>query len=210
MYVPELYAVRDRGRSYDFIRDNGFGILFSYQGPGPVASHLPFVLSEGSDGEDFLLGHMARANEQWKHADGNDVLVVFHGPHSYVSPSWYREDDTVPTWNYAVVHVYGTFEAVHDREQTIGLVEEVVNYYESFLPEPWKADFDSAYNRKMIKGVAAFRIKIDRVEGKWKMGQNRPPYQRRRAIDVLENLPGENERTVAKLMEVEIERNGNR
>lgn len=204
MYVPDLYAVTDKGRSYDFIRDNGFGILFSSQGPGPVASHLPFVLSEGSDGEDSLLGHMARANDQWRYADGNDVLVVFHGAHAYVSPTWYREDDTLPTWNYAVVHAYGTFETVNDKQQTVDIVEQVVDYYESFLPQPWKADFDSPYNRKMIKGVTAFRIRINRVEGKWKMGQNRPPYLRRRAADALRTLPGENERAIAEMMEAEI------
>ena len=116
MYVPKLYAITDKQRSYDFIRDNGFGILFSHQGSGPVASHLPFILSEEPDGQDFLLGHMARANDHWRHADGNEVMVVFHGPHAYVSPTWYGEPDTVPTWNYAVVHVYGAFEALHDRE----------------------------------------------------------------------------------------------
>lgn len=208
MYLPDLYAVKDKSRIYQFIRENGFGILFSHQGPGPVASHLPFVLSEGADGEDFLLGHMAKANDQWRYADGHEVLVVFHGPHAYVSPTWYREEDTVPTWNYAIVHAYGTFEAVQDREQTVDLVRQVVDYYESFLPEPWAADFDSEYNRKMIRGVAAFRIRITRLEGKWKLGQNRPTYLRSRAIDVLRALPGENERATAELMNAEIEGSG--
>ena len=97
--------------------------------------------------------------------------------------------DTVPTWNYAVVHVYGAFEALHDREDTVDVVQQVVDYYESFLPQPWKTDFDSPYNRKMIKGVTAFRIRIDRVVGKWKLGQNRPEYIRRRAIDASKNFP---------------------
>ncbi len=208
MYVPKHFAVTDKQRSYDFIRNNGFGILFSHSGPGPVASHLPLIVSEGVDGQDYLLGHMARANDQWRHADGSDVLVVFHGPHAYVSPTWYQEENTVPTWNYAVVHVYGKFEALHDRQDAADIVGKIVDYYESFLPEPWKADFESTYNRKMIKGVTAFRIKIDRVEGKWKMGQNRPAYIRRRAIDALRTLPGDNERVTADLMEAEIEPNG--
>ncbi len=210
MYLPKIYAVADKARIYQFIRDNGFGILFSHQGPGPMASHLPFVLCEDPKGEDLILGHMAKANEQWRHADGNDVLVVFHGPHSYVSPTWYREDDVVPTWNYAAVHVYGTFEAVKDGRETADIVGKIVDYYESFLPEPWEADFESEYNRKLIKGVAAFRVRINRVEGKWKMGQNRPSRQRRRVIDVLETLPSENEQAVAKLMRAEIESNGDR
>ena len=99
----------------------------------------------------------------------------------------------VPTWNYAVVHVYGTFEAVQDRAETVNIVSRIVDYYESFEPRAWTADFDSPYNRKMIRGVTAFRIKIARVEGKWKMGQNRPAYLRRRALEELQARPGENE-----------------
>ena len=204
MYVPDLYAETDKARIYDFIRNNGFGILFSHQGPGPTATHLPFVLVEGGDGQDIIIGHMARANDQWKHADGQDVLIVFHGPHAYVSPTWYQEEDVVPTWNYAVVHVYGTFEAVREREETVDIVSKIVDYYESFEPRSWTTDFDSSYNKKMIRGVTAFRIKIARVEGKWKMGQNRPAYLRRRALDELKTRPGDNERAVAELMEATI------
>ena len=204
MYLPDLYAVTDKRQIYDFIRSNGFGILFSHQGPGPTATHLPFILVEGAEGEATIIGHMARANEQWKHADGQDVLVVFHGPHAYVSPTWYREEDVVPTWNYAVVHVYGTFEAVQDREETVNIVRQIVDYYESFEPCAWTTDFDSPYNKKMIKGVTAFKIRIDRMEGKWKMGQNRPTHLRRRAIEELRARPGENEQAIAWLMEAAI------
>ena len=204
MYVPEVYAERDKVRIYDFIRNNGFGILFSHHGPGPMATHLPFVLVEGNDGQDTIIGHMARANEQWKHVDGQDVLLVFHGPHAYVSPTWYRDKDVVPTWNYAVVHVYGTFEAVQDRTETVEIISQIVDYYESFEPGAWTTDFESSYNKKMVRGVTAFRIKIARVEGKWKMGQNRPAYLRRRALDELRTRPGDNERAIARLMEATI------
>lgn len=201
MYIPDLYAETDKAQIYDFIRNNGFGILFSHNGPGPVASHLPLVLLEDPEGQDTIIGHMARANEQWKQADRSDVLIVFHGPHAYVSPTWYQEEDVVPTWNYAVVHVYGTFETVQDRAETVDIVRKIVDYYESFEPRAWTTDFDSPYNKKMIKGVVAFKIKVDRVEGKWKMGQNRPAYLRRRAIEELQTRPGENEQAIAQLMD---------
>lgn len=207
MYIPDLYAETDKERIYDFIRNNGFGILFSHQGPGPTATHLPFVLVEEQGGHDMIIGHMARANDQWKYADGQEVLIVFHGPHAYVSPTWYREEDVVPTWNYAVVHLYGTFEAVQDRTETVDIVSRIVDYYESFEPRAWTTDFDSPYNRKMIRGVTAFKVKISRVEGKWKMGQNRPTYLRRRALEELESRAGENERAVAQLMQASIDRN---
>lgn len=204
MYLPDIYAETDKRRIYEFIRDNGFGILISHNGPGPVASHLPFVLNEGPEGEDTIIGHMARANEQWKHADGKDVLIVFHGPHAYVSPTWYRVEDVVPTWNYAVVHVYGTFKVVRDGAETVNIIRQIVDYYESFEPRAWTTDFNSPYNKKMIKGVTAFEVTIRRIEGKWKMGQNRPAHLRRRALEELQARPGENERVTARLMEATI------
>ncbi len=204
MYVPDLYAVNDKKRIYDFIRDNGFGILFSHQGPGPTATHLPFVLEEDDGGQDSIIGHMAKANDQWKHADGHEVLIVFHGPHAYVSPTWYQEEDVVPTWNYAVVHAYGTFEVVRDKTETVDIVNRIVDYYESFESQPWTTDFTNSYNRKMIRGVTAFRIKIARVEGKWKMGQNRPAHLRQRALNELRARAGDNEQAVARLMEATI------
>ena len=103
-----------------------------------------------------------------------------------------------------MVHVYGTFEAVREREETVEIVSRIVDYYESFEPRAWTTDFESPYNKKMIRGVTAFRIKIARVEGKWKMGQNRTAYLRRRALDELKTRPGDNERAVAELMEATI------
>ena len=100
---------------------------------------------------------MARANEQWKHADGQEVLIVFHGPHAYVSPTWYREEEVVPTWNYAVVHVYGTFEAVQDRAETVDIVSRIVDYYESFEPRAWTADFDSSLQQEDDPGRDRFQ-----------------------------------------------------
>ena len=87
MYLPEHYAVTDRSKMLEYIKSNGFGILFSHTGSEPMASHLPFILDENGGEQGRILGHMARANHQWRYADGQQVLVVFHGPHAYVSPT---------------------------------------------------------------------------------------------------------------------------
>ena len=96
MYIPRHYAQEDRGKLFEFMQNNSFGILFSHTGDEPMASHLPFVIDEVGD-QGLILGHMAKANRQWRYADGQQVLVVFYGPHAYVSPTWYQEDEVVLT-----------------------------------------------------------------------------------------------------------------
>ena len=96
MYLPKHYAVTDRSRLFEFMKNNNFGILFSHTGSEPMASHLPFMLDENGGEHGAILGHMARANRQWRYSDGQQVLVVFHGPHTYVSPTWYREEVRYP------------------------------------------------------------------------------------------------------------------
>ena len=115
MYTPKEYEVTDRPRMLEFMQNNSFGILFSHTGDEPMATHLPFI-TDGEAGEQgLIIGHMAKANRQWRYADGQQVLVVFHGPHTYVSPTWYQAEDTVPTWDYVAVHATGVFKALQDR-----------------------------------------------------------------------------------------------
>ena len=145
MYLPKYYQVTDRAQMLDFIKSNGFGILLPHTGLEPMASHLPFILDEDGADQGLILGHMARANDQWEYANGQPVLVVFHGPHAYISPTWYQEEDTVLTWNYGAVHASGLFKAVEDREGIEDIVGRVTDYYESSQPQPWQADFTTAY-----------------------------------------------------------------
>ena len=146
---------------------------------------------------------MARANSQWKHADGQQVLAIFHGAHAYVSPSWYQEEETVPTWNYVAVHATGLFKAVEDRAGIEEIVGRITDYYESSQPQPWQADFSTAYADQMIKRIVAFEITITRLEGKWKLNQNHPEGRRRRVAEQLA-LGGEYDQQIAKLMEEDL------
>ena len=205
MYLPKHYAVTDRQQLHDFIKGNGFGILFSGNGPEPVASHLPFILDESAGEQGTLLSHMAGANRQWRHADGQQVLTVFQGPHTYVSPTWYQDPETVPTWNYVAVHVYGILKVVQDQERIQNILARITDYYEASLPQPWQAEFTSEYAQQMVKRIVAFEIEIDKMQGKWKLNQNHPEERRRRVVDVLKTMPDDNSRGIVTLMEPSLE-----
>ena len=204
MYLPKHYAVTDVSQMHDFIRSNGFGILFCHTGPEPTASHLPFVLDENGGDQGIILGHMAKANRQWSYADGQQVLVVFHGPHAYVSPTWYREENTVPTWNYVAVHASGVFKAVEDRKGIEEIVGRITDYYEASQPQPRQADFTTPYADQMVKRIVAFEIEITRLQGKWKLNQNHPEHRRRRVSEQLKTQGGDNDRQIAGLMDEDL------
>src|SRR5262245_38419035 len=121
MYIPGPYQVNDSGRLCSFLRRHSFATLITHDGAAPFASHLPMLLRD-EGGRRTLLSHMARANPQWKHfASGAEVLVIFQGPHGYVSPSWYETMPAVPTWNYAVVHAYGVATVLSDPSRVVSL-----------------------------------------------------------------------------------------
>ena len=123
VYLPPAHAVTDTAKLHDFMRRHSFATLITGGQAGLFASHLPVLLDPDVEPAGRLFGHMARANSQWRDARG-EVLVVFSGPHTYISPSWYEEEGTVPTWNYAVVHAYGTFETIEDRDSLLDILRE--------------------------------------------------------------------------------------
>ena len=179
----------------------GFATLVTTGDGAPVASHLPFILDESAGEKGTLLSHMAVANRQWRYADGQQVLTVFQGPHTYVSPTWYQDPETVPTWNYVAVHVYGILKVVQDQERIQNILARITDYDEASLPQPWQAEFTSEYAQQMVKRIVAFEIEIDKMQGKWKLNQNHPEERRRRVVDVLKTMPGDNSQGIATLME---------
>jgi len=201
MYLPKHYAVTDRSKIFDFMKDNSFGILFSHTGDGPMASHLPFMIDENGGEQGLVLGHMAKANNQWRYADGQQVLVVFHGPHTYVSPTWYQDEEVVPTWNYVAVHATGIFRAMEDRVEVEESVGRLVDQHEASQPKPWQPDFQSTYSDQMLKRIVAFQIEITSLQGKWKLNQNHPEHRRRRVAEQLKTLGGEVNLQIAELID---------
>jgi transcriptional regulator len=189
MYVPASISVSDENTLHDFIERYDFATLVSGSAAALTASHIPMVLQRSDEGM-ALIGHVARANAHWKHFDGGvEALAIFHGPHSYISPTWYATSPAVPTWNYAAVHVYGKPRATEDFEFTTAALKGLVARYETTRRTPWRMeDLDADFYTKLAAAVVAFEMPVDRIEGKFKLGQNRCREDR---IGTLEGLKAE-------------------
>lgn len=199
MYVPSHFEVSDRDRLLDFVETHSFGLLVAPLDGEPFASHLPLLVERGFGPWGALVGHMARANPHWQTTERR-VLVVFSGPHAYISPTWYSATRVVPTWNYVAVHVYGALELIDDRAATQRIVREYVARYERDMPRPWSVADDDAYVDQLAQAVVAFRIVIERIEGKYKLSQNHPRERRERIVAALNQRGDENAREIAALM----------
>src|SRR5438093_1563819 len=175
MYVPEAFDASDRAWCHALIRAESFATLVTVDEVGaPFATHLPFLLDARRGPLGTLLGHVARANPHWRHlaaahASGRPVLVVVQGPHAYVSPAWYHVHPSVPTWNYVAVHAYGLPALIEDPARVKALLTTLVQTHEAGRPAPWTFEsLPEAYVDGMIRGIVAFEIPIDRLEGKAK------------------------------------------
>jgi len=200
MYIPKFNRVDDRDLLLEAMRRYSFAILF---GPadapsGPTATHLPLLVKD--KGEHGLLeGHFARANAHWADLSGRETLVVFPGPHTYVSPRNYVEELSVPTWNYIAIHAYGTLELIEGDEDKRRLVEELVAQHEPAYGDQWRA-MPEGYRRTMLAGIMGFRIPIARIEGKFKLSQNRKPEERQN-VRAMQAAGSDDERELARWME---------
>jgi transcriptional regulator len=200
MYIPKTFEVTDVSTLHEFIETYSFGTLVTVGGEQAIATRIPLILDRASGRHGTLLGHVARANPQWRSFDGNrQCLVMFDGPHAYVSPSWYATSPAVPTWNYASVHVYGTARPIHDAEQLSALVDRLVSIYEAGMPQPWSGELPVEFKAGMLKAIVGFAVEIDRIEGKFKLGQNRPVEDRIGTVVRLESSSDPAARALAEL-----------
>lgn len=181
------------------MRGHSFATLVSHVGGEPFASHLPLLIDAEAGPHGTLVGHMARANPQWR-SDDDSFLAIFHGPHAYISPTWYEDTDVVPTWNYAAVHAYGRLQLIEDRSTLEQIVRDYVAFYEAAMPQPWTISASREYLDKMLAAIVGFRIEITRLEGKFKLNQNHPQQRRERVIKTLTERGDENSLEVAVLM----------
>jgi len=182
MYSPKFNQVAGRAVLIEAMRAYSFAILFGplsnpdSAGP-PIATHLPLVVKdEGPHG--LLEGHFAIANRHWQSLAGRETLVVFSGPHSYVSPTLYVEPLSVPTWNYIAIHACGTLSLVEDEAGKEALLVDLIHAHEPAYAEKWRV-MPGDFRRSMLAGIVGFRIPIARIEGKFKISQNRDPAERR-------------------------------
>jgi len=185
------------------MREHSFGTLISQLEGEPFATHLPILLDAERGPCGTLVGHMARANPHWRAftPEAAESLIIFQGPHAYISPSWYVAEQAVPTWNYEVVHAYGKPCVLDDPKAVRALLEETVTLFESSMPRPWStARAGDEYISKLAQAIVAFEMPISRLEGKRKLSQNRPAEDVRGAIDGLQKFGNALGQTVASDM----------
>jgi transcriptional regulator len=204
MYIPPAFRIEDKAKLAAFLRQYSFATLVTYDGAASFASHLPMLYHPDDGAHGKLVAHMARANPQWQHfAEGREALAIFHGPHAYISPSWYETAPAVPTWNYGVVHAYGVPAMIDNPERVAALLHETVALYESSFAKPWPGELPDDYREKMVRGIVAFEIPLTRLEGKFKLGQNRSAEDQRGVFQVLSQSEHADDRALAELMRVE-------
>ena len=197
LYIPAHFRVEDPETLRAFIAANAFGTLVTAGPKGIHVSHIPFVIEQGPEGLR-LLGHVARANPQANAlAEATDVVAIFQGPHAYVSPTWYENHPAVPTWNYAVAHVRGRLAPL-DEFELRDLLGKLSSKYEGDRPNAWRIDkAPSDFINNLVGTITGFSIAVERVEGKFKLSQNRPGQDAKRVADALER---EGEVALASLM----------
>jgi transcriptional regulator len=205
MYQPEHYRVEDVAQMHALMRARPFAALISCGSNGLYATHLPTVLKdEGAHG--LIECHLARANPHWKDlAEGNEALMIFQGAEGYITPNWYPSKTlhgkVVPTWNYAVVHAYGRPEMMQDKDWLRRHVSELTAQQERNEPQPWMVtDAPASYVDVMLRGIVGFRFPVMRLEGKWKMSQNRDVQDREGVAKGLGQRGEDDDREMAELV----------
>ena len=206
MYIPSSFAEGGAETLAEFVRQYSFGTLITMGfDSGLCASHIPFLFrNDGPHGT--LVAHLARQNDQWRalRPDG-EALVIFQGPHAYVSPRWYAEKPAVPTWNYAAVHAYGRPRLIEDPADVRQFLSELTETYEGPAKGAWRiGDVAPEFIAKMIAGIVVFAIEVQRIEGKFKLSQNRSVADQQGVIAALEAGGRADGRDVAALMRAKL------
>jgi transcriptional regulator len=198
MYTPREFEVREERAMLALMQRYGFATLITAAETGPVVTHLPLVARSDGPGKHRLIGHVARANPHWKLFDAHrESLAIFHGPHGYVSPSLY-ETPNVPTWNYAVVHAHGAPRII---DEAADVLREMVSLYEGGRERPWTVErLPEGRFDQLQKAIVAFEMPVSRLEGKFKLSQNRSAADARNVADAFARSADSGERELAELM----------
>jgi transcriptional regulator len=209
MYIPEHFRLRHDGDALSFMRANPFAILISTTESGPYATHLPlFVASQagenGSEGKLVLRGHVAKANPHWRYLEQQpQCLTIFHGPHAYISPSNYGARESVPTWNYAAVHVYGNARLFSSENELDDMLHELIHTFEPVYRDQWES-LSTTFRENMLRQIVGFEIAATKIEGKFKLSQNRT---REDQANVMASLEKSDDSVVAGVAEMMKEQN---
>lgn len=205
MYTPDAFKVDDMPRLHELMRRYPFALLLTEHDGEIAETHLPFMIDASRGKQGTLLAHMARANSHWKLFDGRrEALVVFTGPHAYISPSWYESPVTVPTWNYAVVHAHGRPTIVDDKARVRAMLERLVAEHEAYVNPPWSTAQAGDYIDDQINYIVAFEMPIERLEGKFKFNQNRSRADQEGVVRALSESDDPMKLAVAEIMRAQL------
>ena len=192
MYIPKLNQETDLNTLQDFMMAHNFAMLVNHHDNQLDATHLPLMLDRERGEYGTLIGHLARANKQWKSFGEDEVLVIFNGPHAYISPTWYENHPSVPTWNYATVHAYGVPHIVEEQADIDAALHRLVKNHEHYRNPEWVMDLPNDFMDTMRKAIVAFEIEITRLEGKFKLSQNKSDTDKQTVIgELLKSTYGE-------------------
>lgn len=198
VYNPSPFPVKDKPKLVKFARDHNFGFIFASAGDMPMVSSIPMLVN---DEFTYISGHLAIANPIWKELDGKNAAVVFPGPNHYISPVWYEEEYSVPTWNYASVMARGKFHVIRDNQKKMEIVDALSAFHEGRIGGNWKADWNDGGYSSMLKAIVGFDIEISEVQGKWKLSQNHPRDKCQNVSNRLRALGTPESTEMADLME---------
>ncbi|WP_336184136.1 FMN-binding negative transcriptional regulator [Bacillus sp. 205(2023)] len=200
MYIPKYYKVTNVDDIWDFVQNNSFGTIVTTAKGKPIATHLPLQLMKEGD-TYYITGHIAYGNPQWRTFETcEDVLVMFQGPHAYISSSWY-EKENVPTWNYQAVHVYGTASILNEEELKHDLTM-LLQKYEKHRKNPVLWDkLSPQLLESQLKGIVGFKMKVGEIQASYKLSQNRNEKDYMNIIDQLRHEGNPNSKQMAELME---------
>ena len=199
--------MNDINEIYDFIEKNNFAILVTTNNGKLNATHIPVLHEKTENSFGHLLCHIAKANQQWKDLD-KDVLVIFPGPHHYISSSWYETNQSVPTWNYLSVHTYSEIEIINKQEDKVKIIKDLVKYFEAEDSSYKVIDLKPSYFEGLLNGIVAFRIKITKLEGKQKLSQNHPEERREKVVSELDKFENDyNAKIISELMKKNFKKN---
>lgn len=199
MYIPEHFRLRHEGDAVAFMRANPFAILISSTEAGPFATHLPLSVLE-VEGKTVLRGHVAKANPHWRYLEQQpQCLTIFHGPHSYISPGNYTAKESVPTWNYAAVHLYGEARLFSSPQDLQKMLHELMETFEPAYREQWEG-LSQSFRENMLRQIVGFEIFATKLEGKFKLSQNRSREDQENVIASLQKAEDSVVSGVAQMM----------
>jgi transcriptional regulator len=201
MYTPSHFAEPDIAKLHAFIRAHSFGTLVSQVDGAPFATHIPFYLDAKAGEYGTLYCHVARANKHWSAlCTDRQALIIFRGPHAYVSPTWYQSAG-VPTWNYLAVHAYGKVRVLQTRDELLGLLDTLVRVNEARSDKPYTMNPDAPEVATRLAHIVGMEIPVEALQGKFKLSQNRPREDHEPVIAHLRKRGDADDIQVAKLME---------